>query len=237
MSPKTDGRVSGRITSGIPGLDKLIKGGFIKGSIILVAGGTGTGKTTFCSQFIMEGLKKGEPCIYITFEEDPAEIEHDMKMFGMNFSKYKKSGLFNMLYHNPFKVSGLESLLSDEINAIKAKRVVLDPVSLIGMYLARPALLRKKMVEITKVLKRTNTTVLVVSEIEEEEKGLSRFGVIEFVVDGVIVLNYMAIGKESFGNLQIRKMRRTKHEHGWFPVNITNSGLEVSKEETSTLLK
>jgi len=237
MSPKTDDRVSGRITSGIPGLDKLIKGGFIKGSIILVAGGTGTGKTTFCSQFIMEGLKKGEPCIYITFEEDPAEIEHDMKMFGMNFSKYKKSGLFNMLYHNPFKVSGLESLLSDEINAIKAKRVVLDPVSLIGMYLARPALLRKKMVEITKVLKRTNATVLVVSEIEEEEKGLSRFGVIEFVVDGVIVLNYMAIGKESFGNLQIRKMRRTKHEHGWFPVNITNSGLEVSKEETSTLLK
>jgi len=237
MSSKVKASASVRITSGIPGLDNLIDGGFVSGSIILVTGATGTGKTTFCAQYLMEGLKKGEPCIYITLEESPEEIKHDMKMFGLNFDKYEKSGLFKIFHHNPFEVSDISSLLSDEINEMKAKRVVLDPVSLIGMYVSHPAVLRKRMVEIAKALKRTDATVIITSEIEEEQKGLSRFGVVEFVVDVVIVMQYLDIGEQSFGNLQIRKMRRTKHAHGWFPLDIVRSGLKVSKEGVSTVMK
>ncbi len=226
-----------RVRSGIDGLDKLIEGGFVKGSNILVTGGTGTGKTTFCAQFIYEGLKKGEPGVYITLEEDPENIREDLKRYGFNFEKYENDGIFKFVYHNPFEISDITSTIVDVINSVNAKRVVLDPVSLLGMYMKDPAVLRKRLFEIIRLLRKTSATTLITSEIEEDQKGLSRFGVAEFIVDSVVVLNYISIGKESFGNLQIRKMRRTKHEHGWFPVNITDSGLKVSKEETSTLLK
>ncbi|UCC91531.1 MAG: AAA family ATPase [Candidatus Aenigmatarchaeota archaeon] len=226
-----------RVRSGIPGLDKLIEGGFVKSSTILITGATGTGKTTFCAQFIREGLKKGEPGVYITMEEDPEDIREDIKRYGFNFEKYENDGTFKFVYHNPFEISDITSTIVDVINSVNAKRVVLDPVSLLGMYMKDTAVLRKRLFEIIRLLRKTSATTLITSEIKEDEKGLSRFGVGEFIVDAVIVLHYLNIGKQSFGNLQIRKMRRTKHEHGWFPINITSSGLEVSEEEASTVLK
>jgi circadian clock protein KaiC len=231
-----------RVTTGIMGLDKSIEGGFVKGSVVLLTGGTGTGKTTFCTQFLLEGLKKGEPGIYITFEEDPDDIRADVERYGFDFSPYEKKGIFKFVYQNPFEVSDITSTVVDAINSINAKRAVLDPISLMGMYVKDPAVLRKRLFGIIRMLKKTNVTSIITSEIldgdmEEERGNLSREGVTEFVADSVIVLQHVGIGGESFGNLQIRKMRRTKHEHGWFPTNITKSGLTVSKDETSTLLK
>lgn len=234
---------TGRVSTGIPGLDELLEGGYVKGSTILVTGGTGTGKTTFCAQFIREGLKKGEPGIYITMEEDPEDIREDLKKFGFNFERFEKSKVFSFVYQNPFEISDISSTIVDAINSVNAQRVVIDPVSLIGMYMKDPAVLRKRLFEVIRLLKKTDATTLITSEILDNKIGdggggsLSREGVTEFIVDVVIVLQYLNIGKESFGNLQIRKMRRTKHEHGWFPMNITKSGLEVSKEGISTLLK
>lgn len=226
-----------RVSSGITGLDRLMEGGFVKGSTTLVTGGTGTGKTTFCAQFIWEGLKKGEPGVYITLEEDPEDINEDLRRLGFDFERFRKKNTFRFVYQNPFEVSDISSTIVNAINSINAKRIVIDPISLIGMYMKDPAALRKRIFETIRILKKTGATTLITSEIKEDEKGLSRSGVMEFIADGVIVLQYLNIGKESFGNLQIRKMRRTKHEHGWFPVDITKSGFVVSKEATSTLLK
>lgn len=234
-SAKKTGTSSGthteRISSGIPGLDKLMEGGFVKGSNILVTGGTGTGKTTFCAQFIYEGLKRGEPGVYMTMEEDPENIKGDLKKYGFNFEKYENEGMFKFVYHNPFEVSDITSTIVDVINSVNAKRVVLDPLSLLGMYMKDPAVLRKRLFEIIRLLRKTSATTLVTSEIEEDEKGLSRFGVVEFIVDGVIVLYYMRIGAESFGNVEVRKMRRTAHKHGLFPINIGKDGIKVNPEE------
>ncbi len=63
-----------RIKTGIPGLDAITDGGFIEGSVNLLTGGTGTGKTIFGSQFIWQGLQMGEPCVYITLEESPEDF-------------------------------------------------------------------------------------------------------------------------------------------------------------------
>ncbi len=226
-----------RVPTGIPGLDDLLEGGFVKGSTILVTGGTGAGKTTFCAQFIWEGLKRGEPGVYITLEEDPEDIKKDMMVFGFDLEKYEKSGMFKLVYQNPFEVSDISSNVVDVINSVDAKRVVLDPISLIGMYMKDPAVLRKRIFEIVRLLKKTGATILVTSEIEEESKGLSRFGVIEFIVDGVIVLSYMNIGSESFGSLEVRKMRRTAHRHGLYPLSIHKNGIRVNPEESLTEIR
>ena len=66
--------VSQRLLSGVPGLDSLIGGGFLKRSITLVSGSAGIGKSTLGIQFLLEGAKRGERGLYITLEEGEAQI-------------------------------------------------------------------------------------------------------------------------------------------------------------------
>jgi len=236
MSSRTAKNLIERVSTGIPGLDELLEGGFVRGSTILVTGGTGTGKTTFCAQFILEGLKKNEPGVYITMEEDPEDIKTDLIRFGFDFDKFEKKGLFKFVYQNPFEVSDISGTVVDVINSVKAKRAVIDPVSLIGMYMKNPALLRKRLFEIIQILKKTGATTLVTSEILDNEIGergggsLSREGVTEFVVDGVIVLNLFGIGEGITRSLLVRKMRRTKHGTDVYPMEITGKGIVIKKE-------
>jgi KaiC/GvpD/RAD55 family RecA-like ATPase len=226
-----------RLSTGIPGLDEEMEGGFVKDSVILVTGGTGTGKTTFCAQFLWEGLKNGEAGVYITLEEDPEDIKTDLRQYGFDFDKYEKQGIFKIIYQNPFEVSDLSSSIINAINSVNAKRVVLDPVSLVGMYLKDPAVLRKRLFELIRLLKKTGVTSIVTSEVLDNEIGergggsLSRDGVSEFVTDGVIVLNLFGIGEGISRSLLIRKMRRTKHGTDIYPMEITNKGIIIKNEQ------
>src|SRR5207249_1898918 len=63
-----------KVPSGIPGLDDLIEGGFWPKSTVVILGSSGTGKSTFASQFLMEGIEQGEQALYVTLEEPPEQI-------------------------------------------------------------------------------------------------------------------------------------------------------------------
>src|SRR5437867_5902004 len=71
-----------RISSGIPGLDNLLEGGFIEGSSNLITGSTGTGKTIFCVQFALSCLKNNQRVVYLTFEERSQDVLNDVVRFG-----------------------------------------------------------------------------------------------------------------------------------------------------------
>jgi KaiC/GvpD/RAD55 family RecA-like ATPase len=226
-----------RVPTGIPGLDELIEGGFIKGSTILITGGTGTGKTTFCAQYLLEGLKRGEPCVYISLEEDPEDIKNDVKRFGFDLEKYEKQGLLKIIYQNPFEVSDLPATIISQINSMNAKRVVIDPISLVGMYMKDSIKFRKNLYDLLQRIKKTGVTTLLTSEILDNEIGigeksgsLSRDGVSEFIADGVIVLNLFGIGQGISRSIIIRKMRRTNHGTDVYPMVITNKGIAIKRE-------
>ncbi|MBN2042385.1 MAG: AAA family ATPase [Candidatus Aenigmarchaeota archaeon] len=218
-----------RVTSGIPGLDKLISGGFVKGSTTLITGGTGTGKTTFCCQFLLDGLQKGEPGVYLSMEEDPEDIKDDMKVYGWDLEKYEKSKKLKIVYQNPFEVADVSAKLMETVSAIKAKRVVIDPISLMGLYIKDEAAVRKKFYQLTRILKEAGVTSIITSEILEDSKALSRDGVIEFVVDGVVILTFLGLGEASDRSVMVRKMRRTKHGTEAYKLEIGNKGLAIKK--------
>lgn len=227
-----------RVKTGIPGLDPLIQGGFVRNSVNLVTGGTGTGKTIFAAQYIWEGLKKGEPGVYITMEQHPTDLKQDFLQFGWDFAKYEKQGLCVIDYFDPAQVNNIASAILNSVKTSKAKRLVIDSTSVIGLTIENEMMIRRKILSLVDVIKRnSNCTVLLTTEITENSNGLSRWGVEEFVVDGVVVLQFTGIGGQSFGNLQVRKMRRTSHARGWFPLEITLKGIKVSKEEVSVLMK
>lgn len=216
-----------RVTTGIPKLDSLIDGGFLNQTMVMVTGGTGTGKTIFCLQFLVEGLKKGEPCVYLSLEEEPEEIKADARQFGWELDKYEEKGLFRIVHHDPFETD-VSTILVNQIESIKAKRLVIDSMSMLGLYMKDQATVRKQLGKLMKSVKNAGCTSIVTSEIIEESKALSRFGVEEFVVDGVIILNYLGIGEETNRSMQIRKMRRTNHGKDIYPFKIGAKGMELA---------
>jgi len=223
-----------RIESGIPGLDKLIEGGFVKNSVNLVAGQTGTGKTLFCMQYLLNGLKKGESGVYITLEQRGDEILQDVGRFGwdVEFQKYIKMGKVSLV---PLEPTGMEELMTATVNYVKkvnAKRFVLDSLSIatMGWKVGEMDLtkIRAEVFAYMKVLKNLGVVSLLVTEIPEtDERALSRFGFEEFLSDGVIVLSLLNVGGEVFPNLRVRKMRRTNHKKENYPYEIGNSGLKL----------
>jgi len=98
-------KTSSRMSIGIKKLDPLIGGGIKRNSIILVAGGTGTGKSIFAMQFLVDGIKNyNEPGIYITFEERKNKVYEAMLEFGWDLEKYEKEGKFVFLEYTPEQV-------------------------------------------------------------------------------------------------------------------------------------
>ncbi len=242
MPPKSSGKAKAangaeRVSSGVPGLDALIGGGFVPNDVYLITGGTGTGKTLFCCQFLWEGLQKGENGLFFSMEERAEDVISDAEVFGWNFSKYIDEGKCAIQYHDPVEMADITTEVKNIIKKYDARRVVIDSTSIFGMVFENEHEMRKKLYELIKALKDTGCVVLLTAEILEDSKALSRYGVEEFVVDGVIVLYYVGIGGEEGSSLQVRKMRRTNHAKGYFQMEFTKNGLAVKGEGISVLMK
>ncbi|MCK5477169.1 MAG: Flp pilus assembly complex ATPase component TadA [Candidatus Aenigmarchaeota archaeon] len=229
-----------KIKTGINGLDKLLEGGIQKNHIILISGGAGSGKTTFLCQYMNEGLKNGETCLYITLEESKQQIIEDASQFGWDFEMYEKQKKLFIKQYNPFELSGDLSLNSFEhyMEYIKATRVVIDPISLFASYISHEGIesisgeygIRRGIYLIIERLKKANATAMMSTEIVEGDGygKLSRYGSEEFIADGVIKLvTIEGIGKRS---LIIKKMRCIKHDITPNTMKITDNGIIVETE-------
>jgi KaiC/GvpD/RAD55 family RecA-like ATPase len=216
-----------RVSTGIVGLDKHIEGGFVKNSINLISGATGTGKTIFGLQYIWNGLQKGENGVYISLEQEPEEIFADVEIFGWDFKKYMNQKKCVIEYLSTWSLEELPLIVMDKINEIGAKRFVLDTITLVCSELETERM-RSELSEFLNKLKHSNATSLLICEIPENTKSLSTFGIEEFLSDGIVVLNYLEfVAGGSPRSLLIRKMRRTKHGSDIYPFQITKRGIEL----------
>lgn len=218
-----------RVSTGIPGLDDLIQGGLPPLSVTLLTGGPGTGKTTFCSQFLWDGLRNGEQCLYITTEELPGEIMADASQYGMNFDNFQEN--FEIKYIPPSKdvIGEIEWMITEK----DFDRIALDSLSVFGMYRGEGNHVRMYINDLVKKFREVESTVVMTSERADEDSGqLSRFGVAEFIADGVIVMNYLGLGSGSYRSLRVRKLRHTNHEKDVQPFGIGNNGLQMMDEPT-----
>lgn len=238
-----------RVQTGIPGLDNLMEGGLPEGRAFLVVGSTGTGKTIFCLQFLYNGATKfNEPGVYVTMDERPELIRQDCMRFGWDLRKLEQENLLQIIDGTSGKIGmpseeefslpatgfDLNKLMLEVMRAVKktgAKRVIIDSVPALGFNFENESEVRKAVLKVSYMLSRIGVTSIMVSEVEEGAKGFGRYGVEEYVVDGVIVMHYMGIGTQSNRTLHIRKMRSTKHSEDLHPLEITEKGLIVHNIE------
>lgn len=221
-----------RCPTGIEGFDNLVEGGFVGGSSVLLTGGTGCGKTTFGMQFLYNGaVKYGEPGVYISFEQHPKDIIRDCSRYGWDLQSCINKGLLEMSFIEPYSFEEFSTIIEDSIRASKAKRLVVDSTSVFGLYLRDEHDVRKKIFELLRLVRKTECTTLLISEILEDSKGLSRFGVEEFVSDGVVVMYYLGIGTETHRSLMVRKMRGTDHDEDIHPIEFGKGGITVKSKD------
>ena len=125
-----------RISTGIPSLDKLFQGGgYTRGSTVLASGTAGTGKTSLAAAFAVQSCKRGERCLFLSYEESAGQLVQNMSSIGFNLEPLIKKGLLKIVSTRP-SFFGLEMHLLDLYKIIadfKPKAVVIDPLtSLIG---------------------------------------------------------------------------------------------------------
>lgn len=234
-----------RISTGVKGLDQRMQGGFFEGSVNLLTGKTGTGKSAFCASFLYEGLKKGESCYYITTEQREEDLKGDIDaMFEWDFDTYERKKKIKFLSIKPIfpgKSADLEKMnkliklyvyditskIQSGIKLLKAQRVVVDSMSIIEMFIKDPYVARTVLMNIVETLKNEGVTALLTGTVPETSEGLSGGGIIEYVVDTVIKLDFVPVAEEFKRTLTIRKMRRTDHSVLIHPFAIQKDGLKV----------
>src|SRR4029077_4087092 len=126
-----------RVKTGIPEFDAMLRGGFMRGDAVMLAGSAGSGKTTIALQYLVNGIAMGEPGIYLTFEQMPDQIYRDALSFGWDLRKLESEDKFRLICTTPrllVEGSGAEELLDGPIKDIGAKRIVVDSVSHLSMY-------------------------------------------------------------------------------------------------------
>ena len=220
-----------RIRTGINGLDNIIDGGLPGKSITLVSGPPGSGKSIFCFQFLYEGVKKEEKCLFLTLDKKVNGLLVQAKKLGFDFQPSMEKKLAKFLFLNVNKKLVYESM-TNEILSGEYNRVVLDsitPLSEMPIY-ARSAetnfdssiinseeiptntnipVRRLHLRFIMDALEMAEATSIVTSELPMGSSLFSRDGISEFLADGVITLNFDTTMDRR--KLSVMKMRNTKH--------------------------
>jgi KaiC/GvpD/RAD55 family RecA-like ATPase len=222
-----------RVNSGVEGLDKLISGGFPQGSTILITGGPGTGKSTLCLNYLMIGaLKYNEPGIFISLEEDYSRILWNIKAsFSWPIEELIKKNIVKIVRAEIYDFDKLRMLVEDEVDSIGAKRLVIDPTTVLSLFFEKPLEIRRGILDLDRMLKKLGCTSLLTSDVPDGGNGISSFGIEEFTSDGIIILYYLQKRNVFVRALTVRKMRATRHDMGIHPMEITKDGIVVYPKE------
>jgi circadian clock protein KaiC len=216
----------GRLSTGVAVLDKLLDGGVWAGGATLLEGPTGAGKTTLALQFILDGVKRGEPGLYVNFQENPTQLARSVLGLGINITEAQQRGL-HYLYASPVELQ-IDSILVELFRTIQEKnikRVVVDSVGdLVGaasdltrLYSYLYALMQHFVARrVACVL--TQTTTANANPMEGQICGLS---------DAIVRLGLEWNGDRARRTLKIVKARGANHELDVQDFRITANGIEV----------
>lgn len=222
--------VATRLSSGIPGLDALLGGGFLKRSVTLISGSAGVGKSVFGLQFLLEGAGRREPGLYVTTEEGPEQLLASAEAMGLPLRAAVDTGLIQILYvsRDNLRAGQFLTVLADRLKALKASRVVLDAAT--QMLTERSAIdelrhvLYKLMVRF-KTLGITSVLTLEAPSLYSTEsvtgQGLSP------IADNLLMVRYKEANGRLAPTLTIVKTRGSDHDRGTHAVSVAKGGMRV----------
>lgn len=218
--------------TGVPGLDEIMGGGIPTGDAVILAGPAGSGKTTFATQFIAEGLRQGEAGVIAVFEEYPEEYLARTRGRQVDLEAMIEAGKTQLIYIRPLDLSVDETLaeILEAVRRLGARRVVIDSLSGLEVALA-PTFrddFRESLYRLVGALTAAGVTVFMTSE-EVERPGTARFtsDKLSFITDDIILQRHVEMEGELRNVLIIAKMRGSQHSRAFWSYDITATGAVI----------
>ncbi|HSO00640.1 MAG TPA: ATPase domain-containing protein [Candidatus Nanopelagicales bacterium] len=218
-----------RLRTGISRLDDLLGAGIPRGSSLLIAGVAGTGKTVLLLEFIYRGAKAGEKGIYFSFEESEPRLRATARGLGWDLDGEIDRGMVEIVFIPQPDILLERHLLMmrERVSAIGAMRVAVDSVSVFLHKVRDPQVDREKVFQLASVVQNAQAVGFFATDIPYGANQISRFGVEETVVDGVILLSSTQEGLERQRYIEIYKLRNTAHLKGRHSLTISSTGLTI----------
>jgi len=223
-----------RQSTGVAGLDEMMGGGIPLGDSVLVAGPSGSGKSALATQFLAEGVRRGEPGVIAIFEERPADYVSRADHLGLGLEGSIEAGKLRVLYLRPLDLSVDEALreLLDTVKELGAQRVVIDSMTGFELALA-PAFrqdFRESLYRLIVALTGAGVTVLTTVETVYSFTDL-RFTphAISFLSDDIILLRYVELEGQLRRIMLVVKMRGGNHSKDIREYEVTGQGLVVGE--------
>jgi circadian clock protein KaiC len=222
--------------TGIPGFDEITGGGLPAGRPTLVCGSAGAGKTLFAMEFLVRGaLLYDEPGVFMSFEESDLELTTNVASLGFDLNQLiaDKKLLLDYVFIERSEIEetgeyDLEALflrLGYAIDAIGAKRVVLDTLEALFSALPNEAIIRAELRRLFRWLKEKGVAAVITCE--RGDGTLTRYGLEEYVADCVILLDHRVQNQISTRRMRIVKYRGTSHGTNEYPFFIDERGFSV----------
>ncbi|MGB6675961.1 MAG: circadian clock protein KaiC [Terriglobales bacterium] len=222
--------------TGIQGLDEITGGGFPRGRPTLICGSAGAGKTLLAMEFLVRGATEyNEPGVFMAFEETGPELTQNVRSLGfdldeltnekklvIDFVRIERSEIDET---GDYDLEGLFIRLGAAIDAIGAKRVVMDTIENLFAGLQNEGILRAELRRLFRWLKDRGVTAVITAE--RGDGSLTRHGLEEYVSDCVILLDHRVTDQVSTRRLRIVKYRGTAHGTNEYPFLIDEDGFSV----------
>lgn len=229
--------MSEKAKTGVAGLDNILSGGFSRGHVFLLEGEPGAGKTTIAMQFLMEGAKLGERCLYVTLSEDENELRQTAASHHWVlpelievFELVPAEALLNedqqqsLLYSSDLELGEATNKIFEAMERVQPSRVVIDSLSEIRLLAQSSLRYRRQILALKHFMSRFSATVLLLDDLTAEAADKT----VHSVAHGVIRLHEM---QAEYGpgrrRVKISKYRGQAFRGGYHDFDIRTGGLEV----------
>jgi len=220
-----------KIQTGIPGFDAITMGGLPRRRATVLAGPAGAGKTVFAAHFLAEGIRRGQPGVFVSLEEPAADLRANMATLGWDTADWEAAGELAIVDASPlmredgavagYDLDTLSAQIGHAVDATGAERLVLDSLNTVLAFEDNAASARQKLRRLISSARRMGLTVLLTVETPGDPgTTLSRFGIEEFVADTVVLLRHLHEGKVRRRSVEVLKMRGAMHRKGDFGFTV-----------------
>jgi circadian clock protein KaiC len=219
-----------RYSSGVAGLDEMTRGGWLRNSIIIVRGPTGSGKTMLAGLYARAGAARGERVVYYGFEETRPILLRNYREIGMDMEPYIRSGNLKVICRYP-EATSLEDLLVDlrlGLEELEPALVVLDSISSIEHASSEKGF-RQFMIGMAAILREYGRSALITQTIASAEVTDHTAPYLSTIADAILTLDYSTAGYNLDRRMRVIKMRGSDHEQHPYRLAIEPGGLRVTR--------